>query len=220
MDVKDVSRRLLASQMIPVFYHGDVDVCTAVIKACYEGGVRAFEYTNRGENALAVFVELKKNVAATYPDMLLGAGSILSLSDVESFTYAQADFIVSPFLNEKILRRCQLKNVYAIPGCMTLTEIAQAEEWGAELIKLFPGSVLGPEFVSAVRGPMPKLKLMPTGGVLPLQENLTAWFQAGVVCVGMGAQLLKKETIDDKRFDILTEEVKKVFSIIHQLQSQ
>ena len=152
--------------------------------------------------------------------MLLGAGSILSLSDVESFTYAQADFIVSPFLNEKILRRCQLKNVYAIPGCMTLTEIAQAEEWGAELIKLFPGSVLGPEFVSAVRGPMPKLKLMPTGGVLPLQENLTAWFQAGVVCVGMGAQLLKKETIDDKRFDILTEEVKKVFSMIHQLQSQ
>ena len=204
--------------MIPVFYHSDIRVCKSVVKACYEGGVRAFEFTNRGENALAVFQELKTYSAAAFPDLLLGAGSILNLFQVDEFVEAGADFIVSPFLNESILKLCVEKNVYAIPGCMTLTEIAQAKEWGADIVKLFPGSVLGPEFVSAVCGPMPQLKLMPTGGVEPTERSLKAWFASGVVCVGMGSQLLSKEIIEKENYPALTEQVKVALSIIKSIQ--
>ncbi len=216
--MKNINIKLVETGMIPVFYHADINVCKEVLKSCYKGGVRAFEFTNRGENALEVFKELKRYSAADFPDLLLGVGSILNLVHVDEFIAAGADFIVSPFLNESILRRCKDKNIYAIPGCMTLTEIVQAQEWGADIVKLFPGSVLGPEFVSAVRGPMPKLRLMPTGGVEPTERSLRAWFASGVVCVGMGSQLLSKEIIEKGNYSALTEQVKVVLSIIKSIQ--
>ncbi len=216
--MKNINIKLVETGMIPVFYHADISVCKEVLKACYNGGVRAFEFTNRGNNALQVFKELKIYSEANFPDLILGAGSILNLIHVNEFVAAGADFIVSPFLNESILSACKEKNIYAIPGCMTLTEIVQAQEWGADIVKLFPGSVLGPEFVSAVRGPMPKLRLMPTGGVEPTERSLRAWFASGVVCVGMGSQLLSKEIIEKGNYAALTEQVKVVLSIIKSIQ--
>jgi len=205
------------TRMIPVFYHADLSTCKNIVISCYNGGVRAFEFTNRGDNALENFSALKKYCSTNFPDLLLGAGTILTVKNANDFINAGADFIVSPILKEEILIACRQQNIYAIPGCMTLSEIAQAQEWGCDIIKLFPGSVLGPQFVSAVLGPMPKLKLMPTGGVEPTKENLQAWFQAGVVCVGMGSQLLSNKIIASENYSQLTTEIKTVLSIINDI---
>jgi len=206
--------------MIPVFYHPDYDVCENVVDACYAGGIRIFEYTNRGEKAPEVFQKLKPYVKTTYPDFKLGIGSIINGKQAEQFIAFEADFIVAPILDESTAIVCQKANIFWVPGCGTLTEIAKAENMGAEIIKIFPGSVLGPEFIKAVKGPMPWLKLMPTGGVEPTKENLRAWLKAGAVCVGMGSQLISKKIIDTKNYLALTEQIKQTYLIIDAIKQE
>ena len=128
-----------------------------------------------------------------------------------------ADFIVSPILSKEIALACKDHDTYWIPGCATPTEIAKARALGADVIKVFPGNVLGPGFIKAVLGPMPGLKLMPTGGVEPTKENLTAWFDAGAVCVGMGSKLINREMIGHP--ELLTKKVKELFEIIKNIKS-
>ena len=206
--------------MIPVFYHPDYDVCENIVDACYAGGIRIFEYTNRGEKAPEVFQKLKTYVKTTYPDFKLGIGSILNGKQAEQFIAFEADFIVAPILDESTAIVCHKANIFWVPGCGTLTEIAKAENMGAEIIKIFPGSVLGPEFIKAVKGPMPWLKLMPTGGVEPTKENLRAWLKAGAVCVGMGSQLISKKIIDTKNYLALTEQIKQTYLIIDAIKQE
>ncbi len=206
--------------MIPVFYHPDYDVCENIVDACYAGGIRIFEYTNRGEKAPEVFQKLKTYVKTTYPDFKLGIGSILNGKQAEQFIVFEADFIVAPILDESTAIVCHKANIFWVPGCGTLTEIAKAENMGAEIIKIFPGSVLGPEFIKAVKGPMPWLKLMPTGGVEPTKENLRAWLKAGAVCVGMGSQLISKKIIDTKDYLALTEQIKQTYLIIDAIKQE
>jgi len=196
---QDILSKIQHSRIIPVFYHKDIDVAKSVLDACYNGGLRVFEFTNRGENALDVFSELKKHVEK-FPDLLLGIGTILDAAAAELFIAADADFIVSPILNLDVAKVCHQHQKSWVPGCGTLTEIINAKNAGAELIKIFPGSVLGPKFVSSVLAVVPDLKLMPTGGVEPSNENLKAWFDAGVYCVGMGSQLISQSIIDGKRW--------------------
>jgi 2-dehydro-3-deoxyphosphogluconate aldolase/(4S)-4-hydroxy-2-oxoglutarate aldolase len=217
----DVVKRIIDSGMVPVYNHPDVAVCKSVLKACYDGGLRVFEFTNRSEGAYEVFVKLKKYTASVLPEMLLGAGSIIDAKTTRKFIDAGADFIVSPALVEEMVYACEENSVSWTPGCSTVTEIVKAYNLGSELIKLFPGfQVGGPGFVKAVLAPLPFLNLMPTGGVSPDRENLQAWFDAGVACVGMGSRLFPEDWIDHAEFDKLSRLVADTLSLIDDIRYQ
>lgn len=206
------------SGIIPVFNHKDIDVAKVIINTAYRAGVRVFEFTNREKNALEVFRKLRIH-ADTYPGILLGIGTIFSREDAENFVTAEADFIVSPALIPEVAEFCKMKQKLWIPGCATLTEVYQARSMGAQLIKAFPGNMLGPNFIKAVRSVMPDVKLMPTGGVMPSKENLHGWFSAGVHCVGMGSQLFDQGQIDRGEFEDLKSNIEKVLAIVSDFKN-
>ncbi|GJM64228.1 bifunctional 4-hydroxy-2-oxoglutarate aldolase/2-dehydro-3-deoxy-phosphogluconate aldolase [Persicobacter diffluens] len=190
----EVVQQMGATGMVPVFYHKDLEVNKAILKACYDGGARVFEFTNRGDFAHEIFGELVKWGAVHTPEMILGVGSVVDPATTALYLQLGANFIVSPILSAEMAKICNRRKVAWSPGCGSLTEISKAEELGAEVVKIFPGQqVGGPEFVKAIKGPFPWSSIMPTGGVSPTRENLTAWFNAGVHCVGMGSKLMKKD---------------------------
>jgi 2-dehydro-3-deoxyphosphogluconate aldolase/(4S)-4-hydroxy-2-oxoglutarate aldolase len=215
---KTVIQKMEESGMIPVFFHADVNVAKGVLDASYKGGVRVFEFTNRGGNAYDTFVQLLKH-AEQYPDLSLGIGTIMDNDTTQKFIDAGAHFIVSPILKLSMSVVCKKHNIPWIPGCATLTEIVTAKEAGAEIIKIFPGSVLGPGFVSSVLPVVAGLKLMPTGGVEPTEQNLSAWFKAGVVCVGMGSQLFKKEVLAAQDWLTLQQQVAEAMTLIKRIRN-
>jgi len=209
-----VANSMIETGIIPVFYHKDAEICKMVAKACYDGGIRVFEFTNRGDYAHEVFRDLNKYAAQELPELMIGVGSIVEAGTASLYIQMGAAFIVSPILNEDIARTCNRRKIMWSPGCGSVTEISRAEELGAEIIKIFPGSqVGGPGFISAVKGPMPWSNLMPTGGVEPTEESLSAWFNAGVACVGMGSQLLKKSWIDKGDFTQITTTCNRVLEL-------
>jgi 2-dehydro-3-deoxyphosphogluconate aldolase / (4S)-4-hydroxy-2-oxoglutarate aldolase len=204
----EVFLKMKEAGIVPVFYHKDATICKNVIKACYEGGIRVFEFTNRGDFAHELFSELNKWAEKETPELIMGAGSIVDAGTASLYIQLGANFIVSPILNPEIARVCNRRKVFWSPGCATLTEISQAEELGAELVKIFPGSsVGGPDFVRSIKGPCPWTNIMPTGGVEPTLENLTEWFDAGVTCVGIGSNLITKDHILKKNWSGLTKRV-------------
>ena len=214
-----IQQAMKTSGMIPVFYHADMEVAKAVVDASYRGGVRVFEFTNRGENAFSVFTELLKHVQK-YSDLMLGIGTIMDATTTQKFISAGAHFIVSPILKQEMAAVCQKENKLWIPGCATLTEIVTAKDLGAKVIKIFPGSVLGPGFVSSIMPVVPGLQLMPTGGVEPTEANLSAWFKAGVICVGMGSQLFAKEVIETKNWAKLEQSVADALAVITKIRKK
>ena len=179
--------------MVPLFYHSDVQLAKEVLKACYDGGARLMEFTARGDFAHEVFSALTKYAISELPGMIMGVGSVTDAAAASRFMALGANFIVTPVLREDIAIVCNRRKVLWSPGCRTLTEIAKAEELGCEIVKLFPGDIYGPNFVKGIKGPQPWTSIMPTGGVSPDKENLSAWFSAGVTCVGMGSKLIKKD---------------------------
>lgn len=212
-----VAMAMKETGLVPVFYHPDPGICKKVVKACYEGGVRVFEFTNRGDFAHEVFAMLHKYVIDELPDLIMGVGSIIDPGTTSLYIQLGANFIVSPLLNEEMAKICNRRKISWSPGCGSVSEISKAEELGAEVVKIFPGSqVGGPKFVAAVSGPMPWTSIMPTGGVEPTEENLSAWFKAGVHCVGMGSKLITKELIKNGDYAKLTEVCKKAFIIIRK----
>jgi 2-dehydro-3-deoxyphosphogluconate aldolase / (4S)-4-hydroxy-2-oxoglutarate aldolase len=213
----EISSIMASAGIIPVFYHADPDITNQVVNACYKGGCKVFEYTNRGEKAKSNFPAIKKFIERNCPGMILGIGSILNAKQAIEFVELGADFIVSPILDKQTGKWCAKNDIYWVPGCGTLTECAKALTYGADIIKVFPGNVLGPGFVKAVLGPMPKLKLMPTGGVEPTEKSLNEWFKAGVICVGIGSQLISNELIKNSGFGKLESDVKNAFTILAQL---
>lgn len=207
--------------MIPLYYSPDVEKCKKVIKACYDGGARAFEFTNRGDFAHEVFAVLSKYVKTELPDMAIGVGSVIDAGTTSLYIQLGADFIVSPLLNPDMARVCNRRKILWSPGCGSVSEIGQAEELGCELIKIFPGSqVGGPAFVSSVKGPCPWTDIMPSGGVTPEYDNLKGWFDAGATCVGMGGQLMKKEYIDGGDFEGLAVKVEETIALINKIRSE
>ena len=182
--------------IVPVFYHPDVDHAQAILQACYDGGLRVFEFTNRGEKALSVFTRLAHYVAENCPDLALGIGTILTPEDAVKFIDAGAAFVVQPVTTAAVGDVCREKGVPWMPAGSTLNEIYQATLLGAKLVKVFPGNVVGPGFIKAIKGPMPWLKLMVTGGVEPNADSLNAWFKAGVTAVGIGSQLFSGDSAD------------------------
>lgn len=194
-DKQAVMAKIGATGMVPVFYHKDLEVAKQVVKACYEGGVRAFEFTNRGDFAHEIFGELVKFAAKECPELALGVGSVVDPATAALFIQLGACFVVGPLFNPEVARTCNRRLVPYTPGCGTVSEIGSAQEVGCDLCKVFPGDVLGPKFVKGLMAPMPWSKLMVTGGVEPTEENITAWFAAGVYCVGMGSKLFPKDRI-------------------------
>jgi 2-dehydro-3-deoxyphosphogluconate aldolase/(4S)-4-hydroxy-2-oxoglutarate aldolase len=201
------------SKLIPVFYHEEEEVCYEVMRACYEAGIRVFEFTNRGDNARRNFAYMRDKKLAAMPDMFLGIGTIKSAEDAKLFAGMGADFIVSPITDVSVADACKKEEIAWIPGCMTPSEIAVAEKTGASFAKLFPGNVLGTGFVTAIKPLFPNMKFMPTGGVDATKESMQAWFDAGVVCVGMGSGLLKKDLIEKKDWAGLKAQLSKAVDI-------
>ena len=215
----EVALKMQETGMVPVFYNKDLEVCKQVVKACYDGGVRLFEFTNRGDFAVEVFTELNKWAIAKCPEMIMGVGSVIDEATAAMYIAFGANFIVSPLIDEGTARVCNKRKVAWSPGCGSVTEVGRAHELGAEVVKIFPGSqVGGPSFVKAVKGPMPWASIMPTGGVSPDEENLKQWFGAGVTCVGMGSQLFPKEVLAEKNYGYITEKCASALSIIQRLK--
>ncbi len=218
------SRIAVAGQMkttgiVPVFYHPDVQTCKDILKACYDGGARVFEFTNRGDLAHEVFTELIKYATKALPGMMLGIGSVIDVGTTALYLQLGANFVVSPLINAEMAKTCNRRKVAWMPGCGSVTEINDAEELGAEVVKIFPGSqVGGPSFVKAVKGPLPWSSIMPTGGVSPTEENLKEWFDAGVHCVGIGSKLFQKK--EDGSFDLekVEEKVREAIKIVEVLR--
>ncbi|WP_198405746.1 beta/alpha barrel domain-containing protein [Chitinophaga caeni] len=203
--------------MVPVFYHDDVNVCKTVLKTCYEAGVRVFEFTNRGVNATKNFEVLQTYKKEHFPGLLLGIGTIKQASEAKTYIDLDTDFIVSPIVDGNTAATCKEHDVLWVPGCMTPTEVAQAEQLGAGFVKLFPGNILGPGFLKSIKPLFPGLKFMPTGGVNVSQESLSAWFLAGVTCVGMGSNLLTKEVIEQGDLDMLKSKITQTFAYIENV---
>lgn len=181
--------------MVPVFYDPDPSITKEVVRACYEGGVRAFEFTNRGDFAHEVFAEIVRFASTECPEMALGVGSVVDPATAALYIQLGACFVVGPLFNPEIARICNRRLIAYAPGCGSVSEVGFAQEAGCDLCKLFPGDVLGPGMVKGLLAPMPWSKLMVTGGVEPTSENLTAWVKAGVYCVGMGSRLFPSDRI-------------------------
>lgn len=210
-----VCQTVIDTVMVPVFYNKDIEIAEQVVKACYDGGVRAFEFTNRGDFAHEVFSALNKWAAKNCPDMIMGVGSIVEPGTAALYMQLGANFVVGPLFNADVAKICNRRGVPYIPGCGTATEIGWAQESGADIVKIFPaGNVGGPSFVKNVTAPMPWLKLMVTGGVEPTEENLTTWVKAGVAAIGMGSKLFPKEVIAQKDWAYITNKCKEAMQYI------
>jgi 2-dehydro-3-deoxyphosphogluconate aldolase/(4S)-4-hydroxy-2-oxoglutarate aldolase len=213
-----VYARLAETGMVPVFYHPDPETCRQVLAASYRAGVRVFEFTNRGDGAHEIFNELNQYAALEFPEMILGVGTIFDTGTASLYIQLGAAFVVSPALKEDLAVTCNRRKIAWIPGCATLTEISRAEELGAEMVKVFPGDILGPEFIKALKGPMPWTTVIVTGGVKPEVENLKAWFDAGAACVGIGSQLFAKNLLANKEYQTLEENIRKTMQLVHQVK--
>ena len=202
---EQVIEAIKETKIIPVFYHAEIETAKKIVDACYAGGARVFEFTNRGDSALNVFTLLKKHIENTYPDAFLGIGSIVNKAQAKQYLDLRTSFIVSPIFSKEVADISKEASIPWVPGCATPTEMYEAYAYGAAIVKAFPASQLGgPNFIKAVKAPMPFLTIMPTGGVKPTEENLTAWFDAGVIAVGMGSAMISKERIANSQYDEIT----------------
>lgn len=215
----EVAQKMKETGMVPVFYHQDIKVCKAVVKACYDGGACVFEFTNRVDFATLLFAELNKWTIENCPGMIMGVGSIVDEATAAMYIALGSNFVVAPLIDEATAKVCNKRKIAWSPGCGSATEIGRAHELGAEVVKIFLGSsVGGPEFVKGVLGLMPYASIMPTGGVSPTEDNLKGWFDAGVTCVGMGSQLFPKKVLAEKNYSHITDKCAEALTIISQLK--
>lgn len=216
----EVALEMNRTGLVPLFYHDDVELSKKVLTACYNGGARLLEFTNRGDYAHEVFREINIYAENNLPEMILGVGSVTDAGTASLYMQLGANFVVTPVLREDIGLVCNRRKVLWSPGCGSLAEIARAEELGTEIVKVFPGSQLGPEFVKAIKAPCPWTSIMPTGGVTADKENLRAWFEAGVTCVGMGSKLVTKEFLKNEDFDGLEKHVQNTVLTIQSFKNR
>ena len=201
--------------LVPVYYNMDVELVKQIVRACYNGGVRVFEFTNRSDFAHEVFAELMKFTIKECPELILGIGSIVDAGTASLYIQSGANFVVGPLFNPEIAKVCNRRLIPYIPGCGTVSEIGLAQESGCDICKIFPaGCIGGPSFVQNIKAPMPWTMIMATGAVEPDEANLTAWFKAGVTCVGMGSKLFPKKAIEQKDWNVITELCKNALSCI------
>ena len=213
-----VINKMMELRMVPLFYNSDFQVAKNILQACYNGGARLIEFTNRGDFAIEVFSKLIKFASKELPGMIVGIGSVTDSAAASQYMLLGANFVVTPVLREDIATVCNRRKVLWIPGCGSLSEIAKAEEMGCELIKLFPGNVYGPDFIKSVKAPQPWSSIMPTGGVSIEQSNLLGWFKAGADCVGLGSKLISKEILINQDFKKLEKNVLDTIQFIQKIK--
>jgi 2-dehydro-3-deoxyphosphogluconate aldolase/(4S)-4-hydroxy-2-oxoglutarate aldolase len=215
-----VLQTFIDTGVVPLFYHKNAEIVKKTVKACYDGGARVFEFTNRGDYAHEVFSEVNKWADAVCPEMIMGVGSVVEPGTASLYMQLGANFIVSPSFNPDMARNCNRRKIAWIPGCATLSEIHQAEELGCEIVKIFPGNAVGgPAFVKAILAPSPWTQLMPSGGVSPTEENLKEWFSAGVACVGMGSKLIPKSQVISGDYDSIKENVMNALALVKRIKA-
>jgi len=198
----EVTNTLLEIGVLPLFYHDDLETAIELVHACARGGARVIEFTNRGELTYPVFTELIRHFAKADPSVILGVGSIVDAPTAALFIAAGANFIVGPSFNPEISRLANRRKILYLPGCATENEIVAAEEWGAEICKIFPGeSAGGPAFINAVMAPCPWHRLLPTGGVDATEASIGEWIKAGAAAVGLGSKLISRQAVKEKDFD-------------------
>ena len=212
-----VYSRIEETPIVPLFFNADLTVAQHVLKACYDGGIRVFEFTNRGAEAPAIFAKLIDYCEKECPDLVLGIGTIYDAKQANEFIAMGADFMLQPFTTPEVGEVCAKYDIPWMPGTMTLTEIRNAEIFGAKYVKIFPGNVVGPGFVKAIKGPMPKTKIMVTGGVEPNKESLSSWFGAGAAAVGMGSQLFPADLIAKKDYQSISNTISDLIKIYRGL---
>ena len=212
-----VYSRIEETPIVPLFFNADLTVAQHVLKACYDGGIRVFEFTNRGAEAPAIFAKLIDYCEKECPDLVLGIGTIYDAKQANEFIAMGADFMLQPFTTPEVGEVCAKHDIPWMPGTMTLTEIRNAEILGAKYVKIFPGNVVGPGFVKAIKGPMPKTKIMVTGGVEPNKESLSSWFGAGAAAVGMGSQLFPADLIAKKDYQAISNTISDLIKIYRGL---
>lgn len=219
MDKKAELLKLIPEQgLLPLYFTKDTEVSINVLKALYNAGIRAVEYTNRGEAALQNFKRMREVCDTELKGMYLGIGTIKDGNTANIFIDAGADYIISPGLIKSVAKTADNNNMLWVPGCMTPSEIIRAETLGAKMIKLFPGNILGPAFLSAVKELFPNLLFMPTGGVDLDKENIAGWFKAGVCAVGMGSKLISKQLLEQKDYAKIEELTKKAIEIVRSVK--
>ena len=211
-----VLNKIQSTGIVPVFYNSDVEVAKQVVKACYEGGIRAFEFTNRGDFAHEVFAEVVKYAAVECPEMAVGVGSIVDAPTASLYIQLGACFVVGPLFNADVAKVCNRRLIPYTPGCGSVTEVGLAQEAGCDLCKVFPGDVLGPKFVKGLMAPMPWTKIMVTGGVEPTAESISKWFKAGAFAVGMGSCLFPKELMASKDWSSISKICAEAIAVVEQ----
>jgi len=216
---QQVTDAIIKQGMLPLYFNADETTTIETLRALYSAGIMALEYTNRGDAALANFKKMVEVRNAEMPGLLLGVGTIKNMHHTNDYIHAGADFLVSPGFVKEVAEYAVANDIFYAPGCMTPSEIIAAENAGIQFIKLFPGNMLGPSFLSGIKDIFPKLLFMPTGGVDTTKENIESWFKAGVSAVGMGSKLVSKEVMANKQYDWLTEETKKVLGLISSIRS-
>ena len=214
-----VSDAIIAQGILPLYFNPSEEVSLETLKAIYRAGIKAVEYTNRGEAALANFKSMVAVRDAEMPGLLMGVGTIKNLQQAKDYLAAGADFLVSPGFVPEVAAHCVAGDVFYAPGCMTPTEIIAAENAGIHFIKLFPGNMLGPEFLSSIKEIFPKLLFMPTGGVDTTRENISAWFKSGVCAVGMGSKLISKKLMEARDYAAMEADTRTVLEIIHAVRN-
>ena len=214
---KIILKQIPEHKILPLYFHSDPDVSIEVLKALYRAGIRMVEYTNRGAAALENFKKMRNLCDKNMSDLYLGIGTIKNREMAQTYIDAGADFIICPGLVEEVAEVADANDLLWVPGCMTPSEIIRAENLGAKMVKLFPGNMLGPEFMSAIRTLFPNLMFMPTGGVSLDKENLEGWFKAGVVAVGMGSKLISKQLLEEKNYEKIEELTKQVIQTLKGL---
>ncbi|HEY0281044.1 MAG TPA: bifunctional 4-hydroxy-2-oxoglutarate aldolase/2-dehydro-3-deoxy-phosphogluconate aldolase, partial [Rhizomicrobium sp.] len=220
-DRMTVLAAMMEQGVIPVFYHPDVEVCTNVIQACADGGAKCIEFTNRGDFAPHVFLEVTRHFAKADKSVIMGVGSVLDAPTAGIYIANGANFVVGPVLNADVAKVCNRRKIPYSPGCGSASEISYAEELGVEIVKIFPGTqVGGPEFVKAVLGPMPWTKIMPTGGVDPTEESLKKWFGAGIVAAGIGSKLITSELLKAKDYKGIETKVAETIALIKKIRGK
>ena len=216
-----VLNTMLDSGLVPLFYHGDQATAKEIVAACAEGGARVVEFTNRGDRALNVFAELLVHFESAAPSLILGVGSVVDAPTAALYIASGANFVVGPVLNPDVARLCNRRKVAYIPGCSTSSEISQAEELGAEIVKVFPSRLLGgPPFVKAVLGPMPWSRIMVTGGIESTKADVQAWIAAGAACVGIGGKLISQDLVAVGDYGAIQDNVRRVLGWIRKARGQ
>lgn len=214
-----VYNTVLAHPVMPIFHHNDLDVCKRILTACYEGGIRICEFTNRGDFVHEIYGELRKFGRANFPEMVIGAGTIMDAGTASLYIQLGADFLVAPVLHEDVARVCNRRKIGWMPGTYTLSEISRAEELGAEFVKLFPGQATTPDFVKAIKAPMPWTNIVVTGGVEPTEVSMRSWFSAGASAVGIGSQLFPKAMIEANDWMGIAARIEEAVRIAQSLKS-